>query len=91
MKVLFFGDPEGVLQKRKKFIKKLVDKFKPDVLAFAGDYFSWAYPYLIHYSRYKKSKDFFDLFPEMKLANGIDVEQKIFVYGNKDILLVRKI
>ncbi|MEO2154746.1 MAG: hypothetical protein ABGW69_02960 [Nanoarchaeota archaeon] len=39
MKILFFADPEGELQKRKKKILKLVEEFNPDTITFAGDYF----------------------------------------------------
>ena len=40
MKLLCFGDPEGLLQRRRMGIEKIIEKYKPDFVIFLGDYYS---------------------------------------------------
>lgn len=86
MKILVFGDPEGILQRKKKFIKKILEKSNPDLVIFLGDYYSTQRIYYNKLLRYKITKSLFDLFPESILVKSIENLYKyVFVFGNKDI------
>ncbi len=86
MHILAFGDPEGILQRRRRTVQKIIEKFSPEYVIFLGDYYSWNLPYYLKLKNYLKSGDFYDLFPEAKIIK--DIKNKfnfVFVYGNKDV------
>ena len=86
MKFLVFGDPEGVLQKRRLAVQKTIKKHPADYVIFLGDYFTWTYRYYLKLQQYLKTKNFFDLFPESFTVKEILSQYSyVFVYGNKDM------